>query len=72
MNGKGPCGGGCGEGRLCPSGWSSFLQWGSQSHEWKGLTIGQVRSAEVCPFPMYDANRKIPRGELVDIPEVGV
>ena len=32
-------------------------------------TDGEVRPAEVCELPMYDADRAIPRGKLVDIPK---
>ena len=31
---------------------------------------GVTRPAEVCGLPMYDEDRKIPRGELVDVPEL--
>ena len=31
---------------------------------------GEVRSGELCALPMYDLERLIPRGKLVDIPEV--
>jgi len=27
-------------------------------------------TAETCDTPMYDQNREIPRGKLVDIPEI--
>lgn len=29
---------------------------------------GSTRSGELCTLPMYDADRLIPRGKLVDIP----
>jgi aminomethyltransferase len=29
---------------------------------------GSTQSGELCTLPMYDANRLIPRGKLVDIP----
>ena len=29
---------------------------------------GSTKSGEICTLPMYDADRLIPRGKLVDIP----
>ncbi len=31
---------------------------------------GEVRPAETCDTPMYDQKREIPRGKLVDIPQI--
>jgi aminomethyltransferase len=31
---------------------------------------GLTRPAEICGLPMYDEDRLIPRGKLVDIPEL--
>ncbi len=33
-------------------------------------TDGRMRPAVACDTPMYDQNREIPRGKLVDIPEI--
>jgi hypothetical protein len=33
-------------------------------------TDGALCDAELCDLPMYDTGRLIPRGKLVDIPEV--
>jgi aminomethyltransferase len=29
---------------------------------------GSIQEGELCTLPMYDADRLIPRGKLVDIP----
>jgi hypothetical protein len=31
----------------------------------------EVRPSETCDLPMYDRDRLIPRGKMVDIPGVG-
>ena len=31
---------------------------------------GQVHAGELCELPLYDKERAIPRGKLVDIPEI--
>ncbi len=69
-------------GKVCSSAWSPFQQCGvalvrvDDAAMQAGDTIqvectdGVVRSAELCETPMYDKKRLIPRGKLVDIPEI--
>ena len=69
-------------GRVCSSGWSPFQQCGvaivrmDDTAFGAGAAIevecadGEVRSGELCTLPMYDPERLIPRGKLVDIPEI--
>jgi glycine cleavage system aminomethyltransferase T len=71
-------------GVVCSSAWSPFLQCGvtivrlDNPELGPGVkfevecTDGQIHSAEVCVTPMYDHAREIPRGLLVDIPEIPV
>jgi len=33
---------------------------------------GEIRPAVTCETPMYDKNREIPRGKLIDIPEIPI
>ena len=33
---------------------------------------GSTQSGELCTLPMYDADRLIPRGKLVDIPTIPI
>ncbi len=68
-------------GHVCSSTWSPFLKCGiaivrmdSADHgpETKVSVEGiddKQYSATICTLPMYDENREIPRGILVDIPE---
>lgn len=67
-------------GRVCTSGYSPYQGCGvcivrMDSPEHGPGTLAQVlctddtlQSAELCSMPMYDENRLIPRGKLVDIP----
>ncbi len=67
-------------GRVCSSGWSPYLECGvaiarmdDVSHG-PGTPVqvvdetGEIRSGELCTMPFYDAERLIPRGEVIDIP----
>lgn len=68
-------------GRVCSTAWSPFQQCGvaivrlNDPGEGPGTPVdvacrdGGVRPAELCGLPMYDPDRKIPRGLIVDIPE---
>ena len=69
-------------GRVCSSGWSPFQHCGVAIVRMDDTTFGpgasvevecadgEIRPGELCALPMYDAERLIPRGKLVDIPEV--
>jgi glycine cleavage system aminomethyltransferase T len=69
-------------GRVCSSGWSPFQQCGVAIVRMGDTTFGpgaavdvecadgEVRSGELCAVPMYDPERLIPRGKLVEIPEI--
>lgn len=69
-------------GRVCSSAWSPFQQCGvalvrlDDPDLGAGTRLevecvdGETRTAEVCETPMYDKKRLIPRGKLVDIPEI--
>ena len=69
-------------GRVCSSAWSPFQQCGvalvrvDDPELGPGTQLevecvdGETRSAELCETPMYDKKRLIPRGKLVDIPEI--
>lgn len=69
-------------GRVCSGGWSPYQQCGVAIVRMTDADIGpgatvevecadsEIRSGELCTLPMYDAERLIPRGKLVDIPEV--
>ena len=67
-------------GRVCSSGYSPYQQCGvciarmdyadhnaGTAVEVEGMKGGLCK-AELCTLPMYDADRLIPRGKLVDIP----
>jgi len=67
-------------GRVCSSGWSPFQGCGvcivrmDDPADGPGTVVsvrgtdGAMLDAELCTLPMYDADRLIPRGKLVDIP----
>jgi aminomethyltransferase len=69
-------------GRVCSTAWSPFQRCGvaivrlDDPELGPGAEVevacddGQARPAEICELPMYDRERRIPRGELVDIPEL--
>jgi aminomethyltransferase len=69
-------------GRVCSSAWSPFQRCGVAivRLDDPGLAAGTaldvacgddaVREGETCELPMYDPDRLIPRGKLVDIPEI--
>ena len=69
-------------GRVCSSGWSPFQQCGVAIVRMDDATFGpggavevecadgEIRHGQLCALPMYDAERLIPRGKLVDIPEM--
>jgi glycine cleavage system aminomethyltransferase T len=69
-------------GLVCSSAWSPFQQCGVALVRLYDpdlgpgarlevvTTDGEVRSATVCDTPMYDQAREIPRGTLVDIPDI--
>ncbi len=68
-------------GRVCSAAWSPFLQCGvaivrlDDPEIAPGAVLevvcddGQTRPAETCALPLYDRDREIPRGKVVDIPE---
>ena len=67
-------------GRVCSSGYSPYqgcgvgivrmddAAHGPNTKVTVETTDGSTRHAELCAFPMYDEDRLIPRGKLVDIP----
>ncbi|RDD60154.1 aminomethyltransferase family protein [Ferruginivarius sediminum] len=69
-------------GRVCSSAWSPFQGCGvaivrlDDPDLGAGTEVdvecadGRTRPAVVCDLPMYDKERQIPRGKLVDIPEL--
>ncbi|PQO24082.1 aminomethyltransferase [Rhodobacteraceae bacterium WD3A24] len=69
-------------GRVCSSAWSPFQQCGvaiirlDDPDHGPGTKLdaechdGKTRPAETCELPMYDRNREIPRGKVVDIPDI--
>jgi aminomethyltransferase len=69
-------------GRVCSSAWSPFQRCGvaivrlDEPELPAGTTLevtcadGAVRQGETCELPMYDPDRLIPRGKVVDIPEI--
>lgn len=69
-------------GHVCSSAWSPFQQCGVAIVRFDDPDIGpgtqvdvacrdgQTRAGETCDLPMYDKERKIPRGKAVDIPEL--
>jgi len=68
-------------GRVCSSAWSPFQRCGVAIVRLDDPALvpgtllevacgdGEIRKAETCALPMYDGERKIPRGLAVDIPE---
>jgi aminomethyltransferase len=69
-------------GQVCSSAWSPFQRCGVaivrlDDPEWPAgtalevaCTDDEVRRGDTCELPMYDPDRLIPRGKLVDIPEL--
>jgi len=69
-------------GRVCSTAWSPFLRCGVAIVRLADPALGPgaaldvecedgvVRTATVCDLPMYDAERAIPRGALVDVPDL--
>ncbi|QDZ01360.1 aminomethyl transferase family protein [Nitratireductor mangrovi] len=69
-------------GRVCSTAWSPFQQCGVAIVRLDDPDLGpgtvldvacqddKVRPAETCALPMYDPKGEIPRGRLVDIPDV--
>lgn len=69
-------------GIICSSTWSPFLQCGVSIVRLEDRELGPgtevqvecfdevTRTATVCALPMYDYERQIPRGKLVDIPDI--
>ena len=67
-------------GRVCSSGWSPYQGCGvaivrmDDPTQGPGTPVkvegidGSLLEGELCTLPMYDKNRAIPRGKLVDIP----
>lgn len=74
--------GGAPIGRVCSTAWSPFQQCGVAIAQLDDPDLGpgtaldvacyddQTRSAETCDLPMYDRDRQIPRGKVVDIPDI--
>lgn len=68
-------------GRVCSSAWSPFQRCGvaivrlddADLHPGTRVDVacrdGETRTAEICSLPMYDPERKIPRGLVEDIPD---
>ena len=69
-------------GRVCSSSWSPYLQQGVAIVRMDNSGVGPdnlvtvnciddtQHQARICSLPLYDKNREIPRGTLVDIPEI--
>lgn len=69
-------------GRVCSTAWSPFQQCGVaivrlDDPDLQPGTIldvechdGEIRPAKTCDLPMYDPDRQIPRGKVVDIPDL--
>lgn len=69
-------------GRVCSTAWSPFQRCGVAIARFDDPQVGpgteldvecsdgRTRPAEACDLPMYDKERQIPRGKLVDIPEL--
>lgn len=69
-------------GRVCSSAWSPFQRCGvaivrlNDPELGPGTVLdvvchdGEARPAEICALPMYDPDRQIPRGKVVDIPGI--
>jgi len=76
------CKDGAAAGRVCSTAWSPFQQCGvaivrlDDPDLAPGTVLdvacqdGQVRPAETCALPMYDRDRLIPRGKVLDIPAI--
>ncbi len=75
---------GASAGVVCSSAWSPFQRCGvalvrlDDSELGPGTELqvecidGEIRPAVTCETPMYDKNREIPRGKLIDIPEIPI
>jgi aminomethyltransferase len=75
--------GGMPGGRVCSAAWSPYQECGvaivrlADPELGPGAAVevacrdGEMRAGELCALPMYDAERKIPRGLMVDIPDRG-
>ena len=71
---------GQGAGSVCSSAWSPYLRCGvafvlmDSAEHGPGTPVdaectdGDLHAGELCETPMYDRERNIPRGRLVDIP----
>ncbi len=69
-------------GRVCSTAWSPYQRCGvaivrlDDPDDGPGAVVevachdGAARRGEICELPMYDRERRIPRGELVDIPDL--
>jgi glycine cleavage system aminomethyltransferase T len=69
-------------GRVCSTAWSPFQKCGVAIVRLDDPDLGpgtvldvgchddKPRRAEICDLPMYDRDRQIPRGKLVDIPDM--
>lgn len=69
-------------GRVCSTAWSPFQECGVAIVRLDDPDLGpktaldvvchdgEVRPAKTCDLPMYDPNRDIPRGKMVDIPDI--
>ena len=69
-------------GRVCSTAWSPFQRCGVAIARFDDPDVGPgaeldvecsdgwIRPAETCDLPMYDKERQIPRGKLVEIPEL--
>ena len=67
-------------GQVCSSGYSPYQGCGvcivrmDDPAQGPGIQVGvlcadgSIQSGELCTLPMYDSERLIPRGKLVDIP----
>jgi aminomethyltransferase len=74
--------GGTPAGRVCSTAWSPFQRCGVAIVRLDDPALGpgtevevdcsdgQPHPAELCELPMYDGDRRIPRGEVVDIPDL--
>lgn len=73
---------GASAGRVCSTAWSPFQRCGvaivrlddpalgPDTRVDVACVDGTTRTGEICGLPMYDTERKIPRGHVVDIPEL--
>ena len=69
-------------GRVCSTAWSPFQRCGvaivrlDDAELGPGVDLdaecedGALHPAQLCELPMYDQDRRIPRGELVDVPDL--